>query len=237
MTYAGERFPRRTRRRGGPGRRAPEMTAAAFSGAVAAVLGLGAVVVLVLLVWSTSPYPERGPDGALHVAAALWLLAHGVRLLRTDALTGAAAPIAVTPLLLSLPLAWLLYRTAGHAVLRQEERGFLGVVRPIGPVAVTCWFAAGYLAVAAAVVPWTGGGPLRAVPLSALLRLPPAACAVVVAGAWSACGRPSSVRLVARLPYGVRRTAARLRIPYGGLRVALRCAAGERRCWPAGARC
>ncbi|MBY8883902.1 DUF6350 family protein [Streptomyces sp. PTM05] len=101
-------------------RRAPEAVVALLGGVVAAGLGLGAIAVLVLLMWITSPYPDGGPGDALHVAAALWLLAHGARLLRPDALTGGWAPVGVTPaLLLALPV-WLVHRAAAHALSEDE---------------------------------------------------------------------------------------------------------------------
>lgn len=74
--------------------RAPGLGAGLLGGAIAAGLGLGALAVLVLALWVTSPYPDGGPDGALHLAASLWLLGHGVELLRTDTLTGTPAPSA-----------------------------------------------------------------------------------------------------------------------------------------------
>ncbi|MFD0335380.1 DUF6350 family protein [Streptomyces erythrogriseus] len=58
------------------------------------------------------PYPDSGPGGALHVAAALWLLAHGAELVRVDTLSGAPAPMGVPPLLLAVVPVWLLHRAA-----------------------------------------------------------------------------------------------------------------------------
>ncbi|MGK5733642.1 cell division protein PerM [Streptomyces sp. URMC 124] len=85
-------------------------------GAIAAGLGLGALAVVVLLLWITSPYPDGGAGEALRCAAGLWLLAHGADLVRTDTLTGAPAPIGLTPLLLTVLPCWLLYRAARHAL-------------------------------------------------------------------------------------------------------------------------
>ncbi|MGH1555121.1 cell division protein PerM [Streptomyces sp. L7] len=51
------------------------------------------------------------------MAAALWLLAHGVELVRTDTLSGIPAPVGVTPLLLLVLPVWLLHRAARDAVL------------------------------------------------------------------------------------------------------------------------
>ncbi|WP_420823995.1 DUF6350 family protein [Streptomyces roseifaciens] len=85
-------------------------------GAIAAGLGLGALAVVVLLLWITSPYPDGGAGEALRSAAGLWLLAHGADLVRTDTLTGAPAPIGLTPMLLAVLPCWLLYRAARHAL-------------------------------------------------------------------------------------------------------------------------
>lgn len=186
-------------------RRAPEVASAMLGGVVAAGLGLGVFAVVVLFLWITSPYADSGPNAALHVAAALWLLAHGADLLRTDALTGATVPIGVTPLLLTALPAWLVYRATAHAVDAAEEAraavravadgvsgasGVFGVSgepgesdeeEPLGPVAVAGWFVAGYLLVAFVAVLVTMNGTLRSSPPSALLFVP--LLAVVAAGA------------------------------------------------------
>ena len=65
---------------------APGLGTCVIGGAIAAGLGLGAFAVLVMALWISSPYPDSGPGGALHVAAALWLLAHGTELVRTETL-------------------------------------------------------------------------------------------------------------------------------------------------------
>nr|WP_308416953.1 DUF6350 family protein [Streptomyces sp. AJS327] len=96
------------------------MTGWLFAGALAAVLGLGLIAALVLLLWTLSPYPDSGPSGALHIAADLWLLAHGADLLRTGTPSGVPAPIGLTPLLLSLLPAGLLFRAAQQAVAEAE---------------------------------------------------------------------------------------------------------------------
>ncbi|MFH8568875.1 DUF6350 family protein [Streptomyces sp. NPDC017993] len=90
---------------------------AAFAGGVtAAGLGLGAVVVAVLLLWVASPYPDSAPTRTLHLAADLWLLAHGGDLVRTATLSGPPAPVAVTPLLLAVLPVLLLHRAARHTL-------------------------------------------------------------------------------------------------------------------------
>ncbi|WP_407550325.1 DUF6350 family protein [Streptomyces sp. Pv4-95] len=90
---------------------------AAFAGGVtAAGLGLGALVVAVLLLWVASPYPDSDPTRALHLAADVWLLAHGGDLVRTATLSGPPAPVAVTPLLLAVVPVLLLHRAARHTL-------------------------------------------------------------------------------------------------------------------------
>ncbi|MFI0784758.1 DUF6350 family protein [Streptomyces lydicus] len=97
-------------------RRSSAIGAAFVGGVTAAGLGLGALTVAVLLLWVASPYPDSGPSRALHLAADLWLLAHGGDLVRTATPSGTAAPVAVTPLLLSVLPVWLLHRAARHTL-------------------------------------------------------------------------------------------------------------------------
>ncbi|MFF7728388.1 DUF6350 family protein [Streptomyces sp. NPDC008001] len=102
---------------GRPAASAPPPAGTVFvGGAIAAGLGLGALAVVVLLLWITSPYPDGGAGEALRSAAGLWLLAHGADLVRTDTLTRAPAPIGLTPMLLTVLPCWLLYRAARHAL-------------------------------------------------------------------------------------------------------------------------
>lgn len=101
--------------------RSPGLGASLLGGAVAAGLGLGSFAVLVMMLWVSSPYPDSGPEGALHIAAALWLLAHGVELVRTDTLSGAPMPVGVTPLLLLAVPLWLVYRAARDATEAPAE--------------------------------------------------------------------------------------------------------------------
>ncbi|WP_461016332.1 cell division protein PerM, partial [Streptomyces daliensis] len=164
-----------------------------FGGAVAACLGLGLLAVVVLLLWITSPYPDSGPGGALHVAADLWLLAHGARLVRAETLSGQSAPMALTPMLLAVPPAWLLYRTTLLALVEGEERG-----DGRGPRSVVGWVAGGYLLVAGAAVCYTATGPLRVDVLSAVLRLPLFVLGVTAVAGWLGGGRPA-LELPARL--------------------------------------
>ncbi|MFD7235344.1 DUF6350 family protein [Streptomyces syringium] len=103
--------------RGRPAASVPPVVGTAFfDGMIAAGLGLGAFAVGVLALWISSPYPDGGPGAALRIAADLWLLAHGADLVRTETLSGAPAPLGLTPLLLTALPCWLLYRTARHAL-------------------------------------------------------------------------------------------------------------------------
>ncbi|MDJ0340554.1 DUF6350 family protein [Streptomyces sp. H10-C2] len=229
--------------RGTDARRASAAAAAFSGGVVAAALGLGALAVTVLFLWITSPFPDSGLDGALRIAADLWLLAHGADLVRSDTLSGVPAPIGVTPLLLVALPAYLLYRAAGHAVARVEGDGGEGgeggdagdvegaaaSVRPVSRVAAAAagWLVAGYLLVGVAVVLYASSyGQVRGDPLSAVLHLPVVAVLAVAAGAWSACGRP-----MIELPRFVRRRFDErplprwLSPPEGGVTAALRAGA------------
>ncbi|MET8977787.1 DUF6350 family protein [Streptomyces sp. NPDC004539] len=126
--------------------RSPGLAAGLLGGALAAGLGLGSVAVLVMVLWISSPYPDSGPGGALHVAASLWLLAHGAELVRVDTLSGVPAPMGVTPLLLVLLPVWLVRRAARDA--DGGGAGWAGVV-------------CGYLLVAAGAAWYAAGGALR----------------------------------------------------------------------------
>jgi hypothetical protein len=187
------------------------------AGASAAGLGLGLPATLVLLLWIGSPYPDSGLGGALHIGAGLWLLAQGADLVRADTLSGAPAPLALTPLLLSVVAAWLLHRgtasavvsalTPGDAPARDEATGAEASARPgadAGPgdlrhaALVGGWVLAGYLSVAAIAVAYAMHGPVRVDPLSTF-RVLLFAAAAAACGAWSGCGRPPLARLL-RLP-------------------------------------
>ncbi|WP_436842690.1 cell division protein PerM [Streptomyces flaveolus] len=167
--------------------RSPGLAASLLGGAVAAGLGLASFAVLVMMLWVSSPYPDSGPDGALHIAAALWLLAHGVELTRTDTLTGAPMPVGVTPLLLlALPL-WLLYRAARDATDAPTE--------PDGPPPVrarTAWTGVvlGYLGVGTAAALYCSQAELRPAWTWVTVCLPLVAASAAGAGVWSAYGRP-----------------------------------------------
>ena len=79
-------------------------------GALAAVLGLAVLGAGVLLLWAISPYPDDSADGALRIAADLWLAAHGAALARDSGLHGGTVPVDLAPLLLTALPCFLLRR-------------------------------------------------------------------------------------------------------------------------------
>ena len=161
--------------------RPPGEAASLLGGVVAAGLGLCLFALPVMLLWISSPYPDSGPGGALHVAAALWLLAHGAELVRPDTHSGVPAPVGVTPLLLLALPVWLLHRAARDAADGGEDSGRAGEPlesaeprsrwnqggresRGPPPIAArTAWrgVVLGYLAVGLAAAVYTSGGDLR----------------------------------------------------------------------------
>lgn len=188
--------------------RSPGLAASLLGGAVAAGLGLGSFAVLVMVLWISSPYPDSGPGGALHMAAALWLLAHGVELVRADTLSGVPAPVGVTPLLLlALPL-WLLHRAARHAVLGGET-GEDDAEAPPLIAARTAWtgVALGYLAVGTAAALYASGGELSPSWSWTAVCLPLLAAGAAGSGVWTAYGRPREpvLSVLILLPAGLRR--------------------------------
>ncbi|MGW1028049.1 cell division protein PerM [Streptomyces sp. NPDC002577] len=175
---------------------------ALLGGALAAGLSLGSLAVIVTLLWITSPYPDSGPGGALHVAAALWLLAHGVELVRTDTLSGVPAPVGVTPLLLLVLPVWLVHRAARDAAeqdavevqpvrqaVRQQARQPARTAR-VRLLVAWCGVVVGYLLVGAGVAVYAAGGELRPSWVGLALRLPALVGVASGAGVWTACGRP-----------------------------------------------
>ncbi|WP_344115501.1 cell division protein PerM [Streptomyces blastmyceticus] len=207
----------------------PPAGAVFLGGMVAAGLGLGTLAVVVLALWISSPYPDSGPATALRVAAALWLLAHGAHLVRTETLSGTPAPIGLTPLLFTVLPGWLLYRATRHALDPVEDPppddapdglpgpgpdGHAGLT-PRKAIAVLL---GGYFLVAAAAALYAFSGPLPVAPLSALLHLPLFAGVTVGAGAWAAAGFPGMTsppfarRALEGLPRGVRRWFTRPRL-------------------------
>ncbi|WP_346157046.1 cell division protein PerM [Streptomyces tunisiensis] len=183
--------------------RSPGLANGLVGGALAAGLGLAAFTVLVMLLWVSSPYPDSGPGGALHVAAALWLLAHGAELVRVDTLSGAPAPMGVPPLLLAVVPVWLLHRAA-----RDTAEGGARDNAPLMP-GRTAWAGVvlGYLAVAAPAALYAAGGALRPSWAWTALCVPLIALVAAGTGVWTAYGRPSGPLeqvLGAVLPRGAR---------------------------------
>ncbi|MFF4317270.1 DUF6350 family protein [Streptomyces sp. NPDC001568] len=195
--------------RPGVRRRSPAAAACVLGGAVAAGLGLGFLAVLVIVLWISSPYPDSGPGGALHLAAGLWLMAHGTELVRYETLSGVPAPVGVTPLLLVALPALLMRRAARLGSASGDAAGADGEeVLPAGAVfsAVLC----GYLAVGALATVYAAGGPMPADPLSAAWHLPLVAALAAAGGVWAAKGRPLGP-LPDRVPRGVRKAITRPR--------------------------
>ncbi|MFF1340321.1 DUF6350 family protein [Streptomyces sp. NPDC058290] len=188
-------------------RRSPAAAACVLGGAVAAGLGLGFLAVLVIVLWISSPYPDSGPGGALHLAAGLWLLAHGTELVRYETLSGVPAPVGVTPLLL-VALPALLMRRAARLGSASGDGSDGDEVLPAGAVfsAVTC----GYLSVGSLATVYAAGGPMPADPLSAAWHVPLVAVLAAAGGVWAAKGRPVGP-LPRWVPGSVRRAVARPR--------------------------
>ncbi|NUP03428.1 MAG: hypothetical protein HOW59_36445 [Nonomuraea sp.] len=164
--------------------RSPGLAAGLLGGALAAGLGLGSLAVLVMVLWISSPYPDSGPGGALHVAAGLWLLAHGAELVRTDTLSGVPAPVGVTPLLLLILPVWLVHRAARDAVADDEDlAGVSGRTAFTGVVL-------GYLAVGTGAALYAAGGELRPSWAWTGVCVPLVVATAAGAGVWTAYGRP-----------------------------------------------
>ncbi|MFI2430446.1 DUF6350 family protein [Streptomyces sp. NPDC018693] len=184
-----------------PRDRSPGLVAGILGGVLAAGLGLGSFAVLVMVLWISSPYPDSGPGGALHIAAALWLLAHGAELVRADTLSGVPAPVGVTPLLLFLLPVWLVHRAARDAALADED-GAAASAR-------TAWTGVvlGYLTVGAGAALYAASGDLRPSWPWTAAALPSVVVLAAGVGVWTAYGRPrdpvDSALLL--LPGGVRR--------------------------------
>jgi Family of unknown function (DUF6350) len=203
-------------------RRLPAVVAGLLGGALAAGLGLGVFAVVVLFLWVTSPSSDSNPGGALHIAAALWLLAHGGDLVRVRTAGGVPAPVGLTPLLLTVLPVWLLNRVGAHAV--DEPRRTRGAHRAVrrrhrlGTGATVVCLAAGYCLVAAAALLYTASGPLPGRPATALVSVPPVALLAAASGAWSVRGLPDLP-----LPDRFARVVDRL-VPWRATAVALRAA-------------
>ncbi|MEE1793666.1 DUF6350 family protein [Streptomyces sp. BE308] len=164
--------------------RSTALASAFLRGVIAAGLGLGSLAVLVMVLWISSPYPDSGPGGALHVAAGIWLLAHGAELVRPDTLSGVPAPVATVPLLLVLLPVWLAHRAARDAADPDEGRA-----RP-SPAGAFCAVTAGYVLVAAGAAAYARGGSLSADPDSLVFPAAFVVAGAAAAGVWTAAGRP-----------------------------------------------
>ncbi|MFG2886346.1 DUF6350 family protein [Streptomyces sp. NPDC048297] len=206
--------------------RSPGFAASLMGGVLAAGLGLGAFAALVMVLWVSSPYPDSGPGSALHMATALWLLAHGVELARTDTLSGTAMPVGVTPLLLLALPVWLLYRAGRDATDAPDTPyGLDGLDGPPPVPARTAWTGVvlGYLGVGAAVALYCSGGELRPEWDWVTTCLPSVAAGAAGAGVWSAHGRPREPLLSLLL------SLLSLPLPPGPVR--RRVSEGEARAW------
>ncbi|WP_328397390.1 DUF6350 family protein [Streptomyces sp. NBC_00390] len=166
------------------GRPAFALAAALVRGATAAGLGLGAIAVLVMAMWISSPFPDRGPGSALHVVAGLWLLAHGTELVRSDTLSGTPAPMGLVPLLLVALPALLAHRAARDVL---EPHGGRPSPSPTGAV---CAVTVGYVLAAAPVALYAAGGTIGPDPSSAAFHVPLVAGVAAACGAWTAYDRP-----------------------------------------------
>ncbi|MCD0481895.1 DUF6350 family protein [Streptacidiphilus sp. ASG 303] len=186
------------------------------AGAAAALGGLALTAAPVLLLWVVSPYVQDGAGGAVHLAACLWLLAHGADLVRATASGPDAptAPVGVVPLLLTAAVLALLHRAGrrtGRALCDAAGRPY-GTELPLRAVAAAlpavCGGYAAVAAVAAAVA--SGDAGLRARPVPAL------AAAVLVAVVGAAAGLRSAVRpRRPEAPRALLRLRALLRRPDG----------------------
>ncbi|MFE1367692.1 DUF6350 family protein [Streptomyces anulatus] len=161
-----------------------DLASALVRGAVAAGLGLGALTVLVMVVWISSPYPDSGPGGVLRAAAGVWLLAHGAGLVRPDTLSGVPAPVSMVPLLLVLGPVWLAHRAARDAAEPEEGRP-----RP-SRAGAFCAVTAGYLLVVAGAAACARGGSLRPDPDTLVFPVALVVAGAAAAGVWTAAGRP-----------------------------------------------
>ncbi|MEJ8650081.1 DUF6350 family protein [Streptomyces sp. MS1.AVA.3] len=193
--------------------RSSAIGAAFLGGVTAAGLGLGALAVAVLLLWVASPAPDSGPSRALHLAADLWLMAHGGDLVRTTGHSGAAAPVAVTPLLLAVLPVWLLHRAARHALATAADGhtgpgadggGEADATRTVAPRTLLGALLTGYLLIAAGALIYACTGRMSAEPLSVLAAVPATAAATLGGTAWCLLGHPGT----ALLPACVLRAAA-----------------------------
>lgn len=198
--------------------RSAALASAFVRGVLAAGLGLGSLSVLVMLLWISSPYPDSGPGGALHVASGLWLLAHGAELVRADTVGGHPVPVGTVPLLLGVLPVWLVHRAARDSA-ETGGRSSAGT----SAVGAFCAVSAGYLLVVLASAAYAQGGALPADRVSLAFPVTVVVAVAAAAGVWAARGRPLTPLLV-WAPLRVQEAAARSRFR-AGAGVALRSAA------------
>ncbi|WP_455568401.1 cell division protein PerM [Streptomyces pratensis] len=197
--------------------RSTALASAFVRGVLAAGLGLASLAVLVMVLWISSAHPDSGPGGALHVAAGLWLLAHGAELVRADTMGGHPAPVATVPLLLVVLPVWLVYRAARDSADTGGKAS--GGHSAVGAF---CAVGAGYLLVVLAVAAYAQGGGLPADRASLAFPVTLVVAVVAAMGVWVACGRPLTSLLV-WAPLRLQEAAARSRFR-SGAGVALRSA-------------
>ncbi|MFE4218450.1 DUF6350 family protein [Streptomyces sp. NPDC056844] len=198
--------------------RSAALASAFVRGALAAGLGLGSLAVLVMVLWISSPYPDSGPAGALHVATGLWLLGHGAELVRADTVGGHPAPVATVPLLLVVLPVWLVHRAARDSAETEGEDG--GHHSAVGAF---CAVSAGYLLVVLAAAAYSRDGSLPADRASLAFPVTFVVAGAAAAGVWAARGRPLTPLLV-WAPLRLQEAAARSGFRSGAA-VALRSAA------------
>ncbi len=201
--------------------RSAALASAFVRGALAAGLGLGSLAVLVMVLWISSPYPDSGPAGALHVATGLWLLGHGAELVRADTVGGHPAPVATVPLLLVVLPMWLVHRAARDSA--ETEEGEEGGHSHHSAVGAFCAVSAGYLLVVLAAAAYARDGSLPADRASLAFPVTFVVAGAAAAGVWAARGRPLTPLLV-WAPLRLQEAAARSGFRSGAA-VALRSAA------------
>ncbi|MFC9124977.1 DUF6350 family protein [Streptomyces sp. NPDC057067] len=201
--------------------RSAALASAFVRGVLAAGLGLGSLAVLVMVLWISSPYPDSGPAGALHVATGLWLLGHGAELVRADTVGGHPAPVATVPLLLVVLPMWLVHRAARDSA--ETEEGEEGGHSHHSAVGAFCAVSAGYLLVVLAAAAYARDGSLPADRASLAFPVTFVVAGAAAAGVWAARGRPLTPLLV-WAPLRLQEAAARSGFRSGAA-VALRSAA------------
>lgn len=162
--------------------------AGALAALLAAVLGLVALAVPVLLVWASDARSGASAVEALRAGGHVWLVAHGVPLDVPD------GRLSLAPLgLLALPL-WLLWR-AGASVSREAGAGSLrAAARAALAVAVP------YAALTTGVGAATAGQDVR----PSLVSAPLAGLAVALVGAGAGALRPAGLWRSAQRRLGAR---------------------------------